>query len=600
MPCTRAVRTLAAASLGLSLLSFGCSSGTGTAGTGARGDDGVAAGEPTASPAAPVDASAPNADDAVQAPTPTDDPTHAVTGLGDAHGFTTDEQVVAFLGMPYAMPPVGDLRFAPPVALDSWGGPVQATAFGPACPQPAIPEVDTLNSTIDEDCLTLNVWTPAADDQKRAVMFWIHGGGFIWESSGDLLYNGARMAARGDVVVVSVEYRLGSFGFSHFDGEPGSGNAGLLDQVMALRWVQDHIAAFGGDPDNVTIWGESAGSYSVTSILGLPDATGLFHRAIAQSGGSNNTRLPDYAAESTRLLLEAAGVQTLAELRALPWQDVIRAQQTVMDSTMLPDSIYGPVVDGVALHEPPLSAVAGGLSANVPLLVGTTREEGRWWLIEVPLLRTPFATPSAMATFFPYLDRAIPEGKTMADANGVYNEAYPEHALAPNLKGIAMTQDAMLRIPTLRQAEAQLPHQPHNVFVYRFDWAPPSPAYPDVDLGALHGAELGFTMGNPEGWPEIYGEDGIPQGLKEQVMDAWIAFASSGDPNHADMPMWEPYDLGRRPTMLFDAAGQQASSAQQDDPDGVTRAFWDDRSFDGRDPAFLPSDLSATGAGLLP
>jgi para-nitrobenzyl esterase len=566
----------------VALWAQGCSSGAGNqatgipdAGTDGPGQDAVDAGE---SPSTPR---------------PTE-PTVAATGLGEARGFFTDEGVVAFLGLPYAKPPVGELRFAPPVALHAWEGPVEAQAFGPACPQPEIEPAETLNSRIDEDCLTLNVWTPAADNKKRAVMFWIHGGGFIWESSGDLLYRGARVAARGDVVVVSVEYRLGSFGFSHLEEEPGSGNAGLLDQVLALRWVQQHIAAFGGDPDNVTIWGESAGSYSVTSILGLPSAWGLFHRAIAQSGGSSNTRRTDYAAQATRLLYEQAGVTTLEELRALPWQDVVRAQEGVMEASTLPDSIYGPVVDGVVFSEPPLSALSKGQSSNVPLLAGFTKDEGRWWLVDVPVLRTPLVTPAAMATFFPYLGRSIPEGKTMANANGVYDAAYPEYLLSPNLKAIAMTADVILRIPTLRQAETQLAHQPQNVFVYRFDWVPPSPEYPDLDLGALHGAELGFTMGYPEGWPEIYGEAGIPLGLKNQIMDAWLAFAKTGNPNHAGMPTWNPYNLNNRPTMLFNAAGEEATSALANDPDGNTRAFWDDRAFDGMDPPFVPEDLSGT------
>ena len=209
-----------------------------------------------------------------------------------------------------------------------------------------------MNWHIDEDCLTLNIWTPAADDGRRAVMFWIHGGGYLWESSGDLLYHGARLAARGDVVVVSVEYRLGAFGFSYFEEVPGSGNAGLLDQVLALRWVQENITAFGGDPDNVTIWGESAGSYSVCAILGMSEAEGLFHKGIGRSGGSSSTRRPDYAMRATELLYDFSGVNTVEELRALSWEEVLRAQERLMESTLLPDSIFGSVIDGVPVYEP--------------------------------------------------------------------------------------------------------------------------------------------------------------------------------------------------------------------------------------------------------
>ncbi len=519
-------------------------------------------------------------------------PTHAVTSLGEVNGLATDEGVVAFLGIPYAKPPVGELRFAPPVPLDSWESPLDAVEFGPACPQPEIEPDPAMNWERDEDCLTLNVWTPAADDKERPVMFWIHGGGWIWESSGDLLYHGGRMAARGDVVVVSVEYRLGAFGFSHFEGEPGSGNAGLLDQVLALRWVKDHIRAFGGDPGNVTIWGESAGSYSVCSIMGMPGAAGLFHKGIAQSGGTAMTRLPDYASKATQLLLDFAGVKTLKELRALSWQEVLAAQERVMETSLLTESIYGPVIDGVVFSEPPLSAISKGESADIPMILGSTRDEARWWMVEIPVLRTPAATPLAMMTAFPYYRRSVPPNKAVWDAIFVYRKAYPGLALSSNLVALAMGTDVVLRVPTLRHAEAQVVHQPQNVFVYRFDWAPPSPGYPDLDLGAMHGAELGFTMGYPEGWLEVYGDSGVPQGLRDQIMDAWIAFAKTGDPNHGNMPEWHPYDLEERPTMLLDAKEKSATSRMKNDPDGDTRAFWDGVPFDGVQPALRPEDLS--------
>lgn len=524
----------------------------------------------------------------------------AYTSLGEARGTVTAEGMSAFLGLPYAQPPLGNLRFAPPAPLTSWGGPIQADTFGPACPQPAIEPSAIMNSRISEDCLTLNVWTPAADSGKRPVMVWIHGGGYIWESSGDRIYNGARLAARGNVVVVSIEYRLGAFGFSQLAGVPGSGNAGVLDPVMALRWVRDHIAAFGGDPAKVTIFGESAGSYTVTSLLGMPEAKGLFHRAIGQSGGSSNVRRLDYATEATRLLYQHAGVNTLAELRALPWQDVIRAQEAVMDGTLLPEAIYGPVVDGLVFSEPPLSAITRGLSSHVPLLVGFTRDEGRWWMVETPVLRLPVVTPGVMSLAFPYLARSIPGGKSIPQAALVYNWAYPDQALFPNLQAISMMQDIMLRLPTLRHAEAQVAHKPNNVFVYRFDWEPPAPEYPLLDLGSPHGAELAFTMGNPEGWPELYGTNGIPTALRNQVMDAWIAFARTGNPNHSGMPTWRPYNLSDRPTMLFNHYWGRTTSKLSYDPDGNTRAFWKGRKFDGMDPAFLPEDLSGSALQFLP
>jgi len=521
------------------------------------------------------------------------DITQAVTDLGQANGLVTDEGVVALLGIPYAEPPVGDLRFSPPVPLDSWPGPIDASELGPACPQPEIEQHPVMNWQRDEDCLTLNVWTPAADDRLRPVMFWIHGGGYVYESSGDLLYHGSRLAARGDVVVVSVEYRLGAFGFSYFENIPGSGNAGLLDQVMALRWVQDHIKAFGGDPNNVTIFGESAGSYSVCSLMGMPEAAGLFHKGIGQSGGTTTTRQPNLALRVTELLHEYAGVNTLAELRALSWQELIQAQEKVLGNALSSDVIYSPVIDGVVFPEAPLQAIASGQSEHVPLLVGTTKDETRWYMVDIPLLASPLATPTAMMTAFPFYRRAIPPGKTMLGAVSLYQRTHSESPFKPNLVTLALLTDLHLRLPTLRNAEAQLSHQPQNVFVYRFDWAPPSPEYPNLELGAMHGAELGFVFGYPEGWAEIYGNNGLPQGLLDQVMDAWIAFAKTGDPNHGNMPTWQPYNLQSRPTMLFNASGNAASSVVKEDPDGETRAFWDGVPFDGVHPSYLPQDLSS-------
>lgn len=518
--------------------------------------------------------------------------TKAVTDIGEVNGFMTEEDVVAFLGIPYAQPPTGNLRFAPPVPLDSFGGPLDAFEVGPACPQPEIEPHPSMNSKIDEDCLTLNIWTPAADDSARPVMFWIHGGGYVYESSGDLLYHGARLAARGDVVVVGVEYRLGALGFSYFENVPGSGNAGLLDQVLALRWVQDHIKAFGGDPNNVTIFGESAGSYSVCSLMGMPGAAGLFHKGIGQSGGTTTTRQTDTAVRVTELLYKYSGVGTLAQLRALSWQEIIQAQDQVLGHAMSSDILYSPVMDGVVFSEAPLHAIAKGLSAQVPLLVGTTKDETRYYMVDIPILQTPLATPLAMMTLFPFYQRAIPPGKTILETNFLYQKTYSESPLKPNLVTLALLTDLHLRLPTLRVAEAQLSHQPENVFVYRFDWVPPSPEYPNLELGAMHGAELGFVFGYPEGWYEIYGNEGIPKGLLDQVMDAWIAFAKTGNPNHGNMPAWSPYNMQNRPTMLFNAKGDSASSGVKNDPDGKTRAFWDDTPFDGIHPSSRPKDLS--------
>lgn len=512
--------------------------------------------------------------------------TTAETALGVAHGTVTTQGVVAFLGLPFAEPPIGNLRFRPPIAIDSWGDPIDASAFGPACPQPVDPG-QILYQNQSEDCLTLNVWTPSADDGKRPVMVWVHGGGWIYEGTEDPLYDGAKLAARGDLVVVSMEYRLGVFGFSHFEEIEGSGNAGLLDQKLALQWVQDHIAEFGGDPDNVTLFGESAGAMSVTALMAMPSAEGLFHKAIAQSGAGGTAREAAYATAVSEKLLASAGVTGVDELVDLSTAEVLAAQDLLIEDAFLSDLLFGTVVDGNVVPEPPIHAIAEGSASNVPLLTGTTKDETRLWIVYVDLLaKIPL---DVVLTFIPSGARAIPEGKRVDDVIALYESNRP--GATPGMITHAAGTDIFFRLPAIRLVEAQRTHQPNNVFVYRFDWPPPAPAYPQYDLGSPHGTDLAFTFGTPEGWIEIYGTNGIPEQLRDQVMDAWIAFANTGNPNHPNMPVWPAYDLGDRPTMIFDAAQSSSLAEVVDDPAADERAFWDGVPFDGVVPTSKPNDL---------
>lgn len=505
--------------------------------------------------------------------------TRARTALGAAEGVVTPQGVVAFLGLPYAEPPVGALRFAPPVPVRAWrDAPLDASAFGPACPQPVEPG-QAIYLAQDESCLTLNVWTPSADDRRREVMVWIHGGGWIYEGTEDPLYCGAPLAARGDVVVVSVEYRLGAFGFSHLPGVPGSGNAGLLDQRLALEWVRDHIAAFGGDPDEVTVFGESAGGASATALMGLPGATALFRRAIAESNVASLTRSADHATRMSQQLLAAAGAADVAALRALSWPELLEAQSVVEAQNLVSEFVYGPTFDGDVFPVHPLDAVAAGSAAHVPLLTGTNRDEARAWMMTMDFLTWPILVPGAtLAAAAVSTEPGLRPGVGIAEATEVYTRTHP--GLAPNLVSLAVLTDVVFRMPVLRFADSQRRHQPDHVFVYRFDWGTRSSTHPDLDVGALHGAELGFVLGAPEGWPEIYGAEGagVPRGLVEVMMDAWLAFAKTGDPGHAGLPEWPAYAPATRPTMVFDADEVTSTSAVAFDPDGETRALWADRA----------------------
>lgn len=514
----------------------------------------------------------------------------AEPSIGVVDGVVTDDGVAAFLGVPFAKAPVGDLRFKPPQPVEPWEVPRSADEFGPACVQSAEP--GSIYDAQSEDCLTLNVWTPSADDAQRPVMVWIHGGGWVGEGTSDVLYDGGRLAARGDVVVVSMEYRLGIFGFSYLDGLDGgdefagSGNLGLIDQQLALRWVQEHIAAFGGDPDRVTVFGESAGSMSVVAHLAMPSSEGLFGQAIAQSGAGNTVRSSAYAAAVARRHLDTAGVATPQEFAALSTEEILATQQELEDSEFLIDVVYGPVHDGRVLPEFPHLAIAAGAGRDIPLLAGTTRDETSLYNLYIPGLAE--IDPEAVVEVFPYLQRALPSDRSAGDVIDFYEQSrsdQPERSVFH-----AVGTDLFFRMPTIRLVESRLVGGATETYLYRFDWIPPAPGHPDIEFGSPHGAELAFVFDHPDGWTDMYGEE-IPRPLVDEVMDSWIAFARTGDPNTNGVPRWPSYDLDTRTTLLLDATNNDATSGAVDDPDGREREFWVDIPFDGITPAQQPDDL---------
>ena len=301
-----------------------------------------------------------------------------------------------FRGIPYARPPVEGLRFRRPQRHTAWSESRDATRFGPAAPQNADP-LDHLWGGFPvaphEDCLTLNVWTPGLDDSRRPVMVWLHGGAFVIGSGSEYWFEGTRLARRGDVVVVTINYRLGVFGFLDLSETEGkeyeeSGNCGLLDQVAALEWVRENIERFGGDPQNVTIFGESAGAVSVSCLMAMPKARGLFHRAIAQSGGPNLVRSRDVSHAVARAFLKSLGIRDVDRLRSVPMRTLLKAQARFLKTNEFGgDAVFGPVVDGDTLPERPLHAIRSGSARNVALLAGATRDEARLWSLYAPILR---------------------------------------------------------------------------------------------------------------------------------------------------------------------------------------------------------------------
>jgi para-nitrobenzyl esterase len=492
--------------------------------------------------------------------TTNDQPT-AVTTAGVVRGKVC-EDIFVFRGIPFAAPPVGKLRFRPPAPPIPWEGELDATHASPLAPQlPSALEkmLGAPPPRWDEaQCLTLNITTPALDDAKRPVMFWIHGGAFVNGSGSSPIYDGTPFTKHGDVVVVTINYRLGAFGFLHLDevfGDEfaGSGNAGILDQVAALEWVRDNIEAFGGDPDQVTIFGESAGGMSVGTLLGMPRAEGLYQRAIVQSGGASFAWNSSRATTTTRELLELAGVTTVDELEAMPAEQLLTAQGDLMKRAVGADLPFQPVVDGNYVPELPLQTIASGKTGNVTTMIGTTADEMTLFLS----LQLGVGSIDDAA-----LNRQMEKlfGEGAAAIIGTYRANRADGTPADLLT--AISTDRVFRIPAIRLAEAQA-RQNRPTYMYLFTWATP---VMDGKLKSCHALELPFVWDGVDapGLGMLTGDGPERQGIADAMHAAWIAFARTGDPG------WPTYDVDRRATKRFDT-----STEILDDPHGDERALWD-------------------------
>jgi len=495
---------------------------------------------------------------------------------------TKAEGIEVFRGIPYARAPVGPLRFRPPLAPEAWGGIKDATRPGPAAPQNAsmVGALLGLPATeLSEDCLSLNVWTPAAGEGgRRPVLVWIHGGGFVFGSGSQAPYDGARLSSLGDVVVVTLNYRLGALGFlalPAFAEEEGGvcGNFGLLDQIAALEWVRDHAALFGGDPNQVTVFGESAGGMSVGTLLGTPAARGLFQRAIAQSGAAHNVSTPEQGERVAYAFMKELGlsISDVEALRAVPVSAITDAQQRILGDLLgsvgsLP---FQPVVDGRVLPRQPLEAVAEGEAAGVPLLIGTNRDEWKLFALADAKLRS-----LDEARLLRRLERAVPgrdaKGRPHAErAVEIYRRA---QGLGPEATPIALWNaiqgDRVFGVPAARLAEAQSPNAP-GVYSYLFTWE--SPVLGGA-LGACHGLDVPFVFGTATlpGLRAFVGEGPEVAQLCARMQGAWISFAWGGTPAHETLPDWPRYDPALRPTLLL---GSECSLVKA--PGDEALEFWD-------------------------
>jgi para-nitrobenzyl esterase len=492
----------------------------------------------------------------------------AETTTGRVQG-TAEGGVAVFRGIPYAASTGGANRFRPPQPVQPWTGVRDATRFAAIAPQNPSPLESMFGGTrpaIGEDCLALNVWTPAPDGGRRPVMVWIHGGAFVTGSGSTPWYDGTSFAARGDVVCVTINYRLGALGFLHLadlggEAYASSGNLGLLDQVAALSWVRDNIEAFGGDPRNVTVFGESAGAMSVGALMGMPAARGLFSRAIPQSGAANHVSNRDTATGVALDLLDALGLDRtqVDRLRDLPVEGILAAQAKIGATRGLGRLPHQPVVDGTALPESPLDAVTGGGAAGVDLLLGTNVDEMRLFTALDPTI-TAIDEPALLTR----ADEIFGPGAGEA-AIETYRGSRPGSGAAE--VWTAVLSDQVFRVPAVRLAERQSAHAP--VHLYLFTWA--TSAFGGA-LGSCHALEIPFVFNSLDapGVAMFTGEaTSSARRLAESMHDTWTAFARTGDPNGAGLPPWPPFTPDQRATMVL---GEHSSV--EEDPAAAELAHW--------------------------
>ncbi|MFD1546380.1 carboxylesterase/lipase family protein [Nonomuraea guangzhouensis] len=458
-----------------------------------------------------------------------------------------DGGVAVFKGIPFAKSPFGERRFAAPVPPDPWEGTFEATSYGPRPPQPVMfPGQAPWSSADGLDILTVNVWTPELGGSGLPVLVWIYGGAY-WLGSADWPdYDGARLARDG-VVVVTFNYRVGMEGFGHIDGAPA--NRALLDQVAALRWVRENIAVFGGDPDNVTIFGESAGGGSVAALLAMPQAEGLFRRGIAQSVPGMFFS-PEYAARVTESIMRRLGGgspydKTPEELTAAASavaNEEMRGNAELWGAMAYSAMPFAPVVDGEVLPGTPWEVLAGGASRDVELIVGFNRDEYRTF----HAMNGEWDLEGALKTLAP------------GGADAAYRAGLP--GVTDEELYIRLMSDWIFRMPSVLLADAHT----GPTYTYELTWAP------DPVLGACHGLDVPLTFGTTSGPIATMMAGGSPdlEGLSEQFRTAWTRFAGTGDPG------WPRYEAGIGITHLFDVEPSDVA-----DPEAVSHAIWSARDF---------------------
>jgi len=495
------------------------------------------------------------------------------TNLGKVRGIKK-QNVNIFKGIPYGAPTGGNRRFLPPIPPEPWARPRDAFDYGPTAPQArriTYPKPRpilgmTPDLPMNEDCLVLNVWTRGlGDGARRPVMVWLHGGGYQSGSGSSSIYDGTALAKRGDVVIVTINHRLNIFGFLHLEdigGErfSGSGVAGMLDIQLSLKWVQDNIEAFGGDPENVTIFGESGGGRKVSVMMAMPSAKGLFHKGIIQSSPGLRGRSPENATEYVEKLLSRLKIKPnrLEELQHMPVEQLIKAAE--LGEPGQPGALgivggmpWSPVVDGKTLPVNPFHPVAAPSAADIPIMIGSNRDEAALFVAADPR-RRKLTDEELRQRLKPQL------GERLEPIIDAYKKSRPGDTPWDTYIGI-ISESRRLGCITL--AERKIEGGKAPVFLYLFTW---ESDYLGGLFKAAHALEIPFVFDTVDE-ALITGDRPDRYELAGAVSEAWLAFARTGDPGHPEIPPWKPYTLENRETMILDVPCRLESDPYRDELD---------------------------------